>query len=214
MIALSTAFPKAMIALEIDGKQDFQVLDVSCKQAENILKAIDSLLDKNDFAIQDNDVFAVVVGPGSFTGLRIGTALVKGFCAGLDQVCKVVPISSLDLLAFEYVKQNKPESDFACVINALSGLYFVCQYHANGEKKGEEALVDSEQYKLLNLEKIGIKGENVANIEIELCAESLLEYANILARSGKFCDFHTLSPVYLRKSQAEDALDQKNLKKS
>ena len=30
MIALSTAFPKAMIALEIDGKQDFQVLDVSC----------------------------------------------------------------------------------------------------------------------------------------------------------------------------------------
>lgn len=214
MIAISSAFSKTLIAIDINGKQEFIELDEKIKQSENLLKYIDEILDKNQLSIKDNHEYGVVIGPGSFTGLRIGLALVKGLCAGSQEKNKIVGISSLDLLAYEYVKKYKPSHEFVCVLNALSGLGFVCEYSYDGKKNGDEKLVELEKFSENKLIKIGLKGENIADINVDYTAQSLLEFANNLVLSGKVCDEKTLSPVYLRKSQAESALEEKNLKKS
>ncbi len=208
MIAISTAFASSLVAIDINGKQDCVELDSSCKQSEKILATIDEVLQRNGLKIGDNNEFCVVIGPGSFTGLRIGIALIKGLCAGLDNT-KVVGLSSLDFMAYEHVKKNKPKDGFVCVLNALSGLYFVCEYDNNGKKLGQECLIDSTEFLNIKLDKIGLQDENIVEKNIKLTAQGLLELAKLRLENCDVCDIKALSPIYLRKSQAEAALDEK-----
>ena len=61
MIALSTAYKQALIAVKIDGKSAFKSLDANCKHSENVLYSIDELLDSLNVSVQDNDALSVVV---------------------------------------------------------------------------------------------------------------------------------------------------------
>lgn len=69
-----------------------------------IMPMIDRMLKDSSLALSDIDVFAVNIGPGSFTGLRIGAATVKGFSHALEK--PVVSVSSLEVLAFNAVQSN------------------------------------------------------------------------------------------------------------
>ncbi len=70
-----------------------------------LLSFIDKLLDMVGCTLQDLDGFAVIRGPGSFTGLRIGISTIKGLA---DVVGKpALGISSLDALAFQLSHSNK-----------------------------------------------------------------------------------------------------------
>ncbi|MCX7725639.1 MAG: tRNA (adenosine(37)-N6)-threonylcarbamoyltransferase complex dimerization subunit type 1 TsaB [Chitinispirillaceae bacterium] len=66
--------------------------------AEHISATFASLVDLCGIKREEIERFAVTVGPGSFTGLRIGIAFVKGFCFGNNKAI-VIPVSSLFVLA-------------------------------------------------------------------------------------------------------------------
>lgn len=212
MIAISTAFKTAQLAIELDGKQKLMEMDADCKVSENVLATLDTMLEELGVKIQDNHTYAVVVGPGSFTGLRIGIALVKGLCAA-EENNKVIPLSSLALLAYSYIKQNKPKEDFYVVLNALSGLYFICKFDKLGKALSEEKLITAQQLEGLTEQKVGLKQEKLPFVGVEITPIDLLEFAKKQEKIENFVDFHTLAPVYLRRSQAEVALDEKNVKK-
>lgn len=213
MIVLSTAFKMAQIAVEINGKRKLCELDASCKHSENVLKTLDMMLDEIDECVAENQTYAVVVGPGSFTGLRISTSIVKGLCAGkLDK--KVIPLSSLSLIAYTYIKHNKCEKDFVAVINALSGLVFVRKFNSKGEPLDEEKLISIEALDKMSEDKICLSEDNLPFTAININVEDLLAYAYSLEKKRVFCDYRTLAPCYIRKSQAEVQLENKNLKKS
>ena len=213
MIALSSAFKNALIAIDIDGKQDFCTLDANSKHAESLLPAIDKMLDENGIKIKDNSSYCVVIGPGSFTGLRIGIALVKGLVCGDDNNKKIYPITSFELMAYSYIKHNNPTEDFTCVINALSGLYFVCTFDKDGKPKSDGRLIEKSELDLIEGKKVGLCEEGSMQEMIEPSPQDLLQLANIREKEGKSCLYNELIPVYLRKSQAESALEQKNQKK-
>jgi tRNA threonylcarbamoyladenosine biosynthesis protein TsaB len=65
--------------------------------AEHISPVVKMLLDLNSVSTGTLDGIAVAVGPGSFTGLRIGISFIKGFCIGTG--IPVLPLSSLFILA-------------------------------------------------------------------------------------------------------------------
>lgn len=65
--------------------------------AEHLLPMIDGLLEDTEMSLQQIDLFAYGAGPGSFTGLRIGAAMMQGLA--LAQECKLTAISSLAALA-------------------------------------------------------------------------------------------------------------------
>jgi len=210
MIALSTAFKSAQIAVELGGKTNLKEIDANCKVSENVLLTLNQMLDDMGQEINNNDVYAVVVGPGSFTGLRIGIATVKGLCAVGEK--KVIPLSSLGLIAYAYIKQGCKQP-FCAVINALSGLFFVCEFDEHGNKLGLERMLTQAELDELQLIKVGLDEENLPMEKVTLSASTLLEYAKTMEKQGNFADYHTLSPVYLRRSQAEVMLDEKNNKK-
>ena len=79
-----------------------EVLSVKSSHSEAILPLISSVLDDAHRKISDIDVIAVSIGPGSFTGLRIGLALVKGIA--YECSVPVVGVSSLEAQAARFTK--------------------------------------------------------------------------------------------------------------
>ncbi len=73
------------------------LLNVRSTHSEKLLKQIDLLLAEAGWQPADLDLLAAVTGPGSFTGLRIGIATVKGLAQIIDK--PVVGVSSLEMLA-------------------------------------------------------------------------------------------------------------------
>jgi tRNA threonylcarbamoyladenosine biosynthesis protein TsaB len=72
-------------------------LDVSATHSERLMGAIDRLLTDAGWTVRDLEGLAVAVGPGSFTGLRIGLSTVKGLALALAIPIAAVP--TLDALA-------------------------------------------------------------------------------------------------------------------
>ena len=83
ILAINTAFLNANLGIIADKNVRFEeTIDAKSKHSENVLKTIDSLCKKAGVDINNIENLALVVGPGSFTGIRIGVALAKGFgCA-------------------------------------------------------------------------------------------------------------------------------------
>lgn len=214
MIAICSAFKKGLIAIDINGKEDFIEVDANVGHSEKMLPSIDLLLDKNNLSILDNKSFVIVIGPGSFTGIRIGVAIVKGLCAGLIEMPKIYQITSFDLMAYTYIKHFNPQKDFVCILNALSGKVFRCKFNIKGEaiSQAELTMMPSS---CSNETYVGLKEEMLCENLIDITAQDLLECAKLKSKQLVPINIENLSPLYLRKSQAEDELEkkQKNLKK-
>lgn len=212
ILALNTAFANSDIAISIDGKVDYVSHSSNAKQSENALVCIDELLSKNNEDIQDIDVMAVVIGPGSFTGIRIGMGLVKGMAVAKESL-KLIGICSLDLLAFEYYQKNKNAGEFTCVLDALSGNLFVCTYQGT-KRTSQPKMLTGEDYDKMQGTIVGLKCENLGFCTdyVEFCAENLLNFAIEKAENNEFTSEQNLLPLYLRKSQAEMGLQNANKK--
>lgn len=213
MIAISTAYKKALIAYDIKGKRDSYEIDANHAHSENLLFSLDKLLNAGGLTIADNDKYAVVIGAGSFTGIRIGMALVKGLVAGGKDE-KVIPITTFDLMAYTHLK-TKREKKFVCVINALSGLYYICAYDEKGNKIGEESVVTKDKLQeFKDFDFVGLAEENLCENLVQPSGEDLINLALLRENAGICAD--KLAPLYLRRSQAEDDLEKKlkNIKKS
>jgi len=73
------------------------LLNIKSTHSEKLLKQIDLMLEEAGWTLDDLDLLAAVTGPGSFTGLRIGIAMVKGLAQVLDK--PVVSVSALQTIA-------------------------------------------------------------------------------------------------------------------
>ncbi|NLX61946.1 MAG: tRNA (adenosine(37)-N6)-threonylcarbamoyltransferase complex dimerization subunit type 1 TsaB [Tissierellia bacterium] len=73
-------------------------LDQKMSHSENLVPMIKEVLDSLKLKVSDIDLFAVAIGPGSFTGLRIGIATIKALAHVYNK--PVVGVSTLEALAF------------------------------------------------------------------------------------------------------------------
>src|SRR5689334_1773228 len=73
--------------------------------ASQLAVLVQDILQKAEVSPKQISAVAVSAGPGSYTGLRIGTSTAKGFCYSLD--IPLIAIPTLDLLAFEAIEKLK-----------------------------------------------------------------------------------------------------------
>jgi tRNA threonylcarbamoyladenosine biosynthesis protein TsaB len=125
LLAVETATAAPSVALsrgeELLGER---AADPGRATAEALLPAIDALLADADLALAAVEGFAVSIGPGSFTGLRIGVATVKGLAFGTGR--RAVPVSTLAALA----AHARGPGPVAAVLDARRGELYAAGFSA------------------------------------------------------------------------------------
>ncbi|MDD2866256.1 MAG: tRNA (adenosine(37)-N6)-threonylcarbamoyltransferase complex dimerization subunit type 1 TsaB [Candidatus Omnitrophica bacterium] len=97
-------------------------------RAEGIFDLVEACLHRSGLALKDIDAFGVGIGPGSFTGLRIGLSAVKGFAFASSR--PVYPFSSLTAVAFNAV--HIPAQRLAVAVDARRSHVYAAEFKRDG----------------------------------------------------------------------------------
>lgn len=99
ILGIDTSTPIGSVAL-IDGDNIVaeHTLDIVQAHSSRLMPAIDSVLKWGDITVDALDGCAVGIGPGSFTGIRIGVATIKSICYAVDK--PIVGVSTLEAIAY------------------------------------------------------------------------------------------------------------------
>ena len=133
LLAFDTATPAVSVALH-DG--DDVVAELSSEQpmrhGEQLAPLIDRVLREQGLVRQDLTALAVGVGPGPFTGLRVGlvTARTLGFVLEIP----VYGVCTLDVLAVEAVDTGSVIGDFVVATDARRKEVYLAAYDADGQR--------------------------------------------------------------------------------
>jgi tRNA threonylcarbamoyl adenosine modification protein YeaZ len=178
-------------------------------------------LEKNlNFFLEEIDYYAIDIGPGSFTGLRIGLSILKGL--SLVYPRPVIPVSSLEVLAANFI--NYP-GNIISLVDAYSKEIFLASYRwENFSLKTlvspfciplkdlpnyidspalfvSETLEKWEDFLKNKLENLFIKPPFSPNLSAGLVAK--MAYVKLLNGDAELKDAETLLPLYLKPSEAE-----------
>lgn len=126
-------------------------LELGVKQSALLVPIIKRVLEALQWRIGEIDYFACGLGPGSFTGMRVGIATIKGFGWSLKK--PIVGISSLDILAMNAISLVAPM--VAPILDAKRGLVYCSIY-----QKKDNALKRISPYMLLTIDEFIKKFEN------------------------------------------------------
>jgi tRNA threonylcarbamoyladenosine biosynthesis protein TsaB len=127
LLAIETATAVTRVAL-LDGECVVaEVEDAERAHAAALLPAVERALADAALALSDVEGFAVSIGPGSFTGLRIGLATVKAFSLGGGRPTAAVP----SLAALAWPHREKAPALVACLDAQRGEIYAAC-YRAGG----------------------------------------------------------------------------------
>ncbi|MQY76897.1 MAG: tRNA (adenosine(37)-N6)-threonylcarbamoyltransferase complex dimerization subunit type 1 TsaB, partial [Spirochaeta sp.] len=100
VLAIDTATEVLGIALSTGVERRVTTVRIGLKHSETLLPWIKFLIEDSGIQLEDLHLIVCSLGPGSFTGLRIGLATAKGLAAG--SLCPLIGIPGLDTLAFRY----------------------------------------------------------------------------------------------------------------
>jgi len=220
ILALDTASANGSVAL-LDGTHLVaeSLLNIRATHSERLLDQVEQVLQASGLKLTELDLLAVVRGPGSFTGLRIGLATAKGLgqAAGLP----VVGVSSLQLLAMNLPLVSLPVCAFldARKKEVYTALYrweqdrpislgeeqVMSPRRALEQLEGEVVLVGDavEPYRPLIAEVLGDRAHLPAACHHQPRAAAAAVLAEAQYRSGGDFEAARLAPVYIRPSDAE-----------
>ncbi len=130
ILALETSATVASVALCSDGRLLAEyTLNNGNTHSQTLLPMVEALLSDFSLSVKDIDLFAVSSGPGSFTGVRIGAATLKGLAFGTNAPC--VGVSTLEALAENAVIHK----GLICpVMNARRSQVYTALFSSDGEQ--------------------------------------------------------------------------------
>lgn len=101
ILGIDSSAVSASAALTEDGRLIAEsFLNVGLTHSKTLLVLVDNVMKNGNRKPEDLDLIAVTHGPGSFTGIRIGVALVKGLASAYDTPC--IGISALEAIAYPF----------------------------------------------------------------------------------------------------------------
>ena len=229
ILALETATRRGSIALYVDGECHATDSHDERTHGERVPGIVTELLARFGRTARDVDAFAIVAGPGSFTGIRVGMAAVQGLA--LATGTRVIPIPTLEAVASGWLDQRPAGSSPALVVPCIDGQrgdVFVAAYESHDGFDQCRTLLEPQASRpaeaaaalaaLQSPHPVVVVGDGgveyapvfaaaLANARIEPLAVPIALPAVRLAarRMAQSVAPHALRPIYLRRPDAEIA---------
>ncbi len=241
ILAIDTTAQTAAAALaENETPVGIAVQNGTLTHSETMLNLVENLLSNANTCVDDLELLAVSVGPGSFTGVRIGVSLIKGLAFGKHIPC--VPVSTLEALAenLRPMAEMNTTPFYACpVMDARRAQLYTALFLYDRNEDGtvvctrltEDDMISaselSEQLSAL-MHPVYFVGEGCRVTEREICLPHCREVPEIIRYQSGYSVAMTarriyeaaadktvfndllLKPSYLRPSQAERERTERN----
>ena len=228
ILAVDTSATAASVAVAEENKLigEFSI-NTALTHSQTLMPMVDELLNNTGLSVNDINAVAVNAGPGSFTGVRIGVAAVKGIAFPKNLPC--VSVSTLESMAYNMLGND-------CIVCSVMDARCSQVYNALFRVKGctVTRMTDDRALSLTDLklelqnirEKVVLVGDGAV-----LCSEFLnSEFENVMlapfnnriqtassvayaafekVKNGETLTSDELMPVYLRLPQAQRELNKK-----
>lgn len=220
ILSIETSGQVCAVALSEDDKLiKEEIIEDGNTHSVKLMLLLDNLLKETNTNISDIDLFSCDIGPGSFTGIRIGVSTIKAFLDVTNK--KAIGITSLETLAY-----NLETEDIICSLIDAKNENVYCGFFVkeNGIYKNIDDLsfdninniieiAKNKNKKIIFIGNGSIAYKDMIESKIENAIVILDDEANELnarniAKAAYFknkeaVDSNNLKPVYLRKSSAE-----------
>jgi tRNA threonylcarbamoyladenosine biosynthesis protein TsaB len=225
LLAIDTSSAWCSVALSLDHQDPIlRHEEVSAGASRLLLPWIDEVLAQANQSLASLDAIAIGIGPGAFTGVRLGIAAVQGLALSTD--LPVIPVVSLDAIAAQATKsaqfkEHDPQH-FVVAIDARMEEIYWAKYRSNGMdclpiriseiqlSKPEDIDLDQVDYlagsalkayesRLFAQHSLPAKA---CDSSMTISALGILDYAKQLWAEGKQIPVTKLEPLYIRNKVA------------
>ncbi len=216
ILAIDTSSSIMSVSLQVEERIFESSIRDGFKHSENLMPLIDHIFLMADIKPNELDLIAVALGPGSFTGLRIGMSTAKGIASATET--PLVAIPTLDAYSFGY---DFFDGAVIPVIDARKKRVY-CSIYSKGEIKEQnlDISIENLMIKLSEYKKILVTGPDSClfndiskkdnRIHIDKNFSSTASSAILNLGREKFlsngADPDSIGPLYIRKSEAEISL--------
>lgn len=228
ILGIDTSTMAASVAVIEDNQLVCEyTINTKKTHSQKLMPMIENILKESDLNINDIDLIGICVGPGSFTGLRIGMATAKAI-AHVNNI-PIVGVTSLEMLA---ANMNLCDKKICSILDAQRNQVYTAKFEYIGnrlvqindtdvleiDKLINEISSSEDDYILIGeaVYKYEEKLKDIENISIpspshnvtkasSLCSIALEKYNQ--GENIESC--YTINPMYIRKSQAEVQYDEK-----
>ncbi len=212
ILCIETATEVCSVAVSVNGKlvSIRETVDQN-SHSEKLTLFIQEVIKEANLSLNDIHAVAVSMGPGSYTGLRIGVSTAKGFCFGLG--VPLIAISTLQSIAFG-ARENENNCIIVPMIDARRMEVYTALFDSNANltTKIEAVVIDNEYLSTLNPDnsyllcgngapKCAEIFQNISNIKIKntVCSSAhLTELAFQKYNNEEFEDVAYFEPFYLK----------------
>lgn len=226
LLSIETSSKICGVSLSEDDKLiDIIEQDNGLTHSESLMPLIKNILDKNNIKLNQIDGYICDIGPGSFTGIRIGVATVKAFIDSSSD-CKYTGVDSLETLAYNY----NCDGLICSIIDAKNENCYFALYDL--KNKNYNTLIEPNASSISSMIKDLQKYKEKT---ITFIGDGALEYRNLIEQNINLSNFvnqdlnsintanlaiagykklinnttNSLSPMYLKKPQAQRQLEEK-----
>lgn len=223
ILAIETSSPPGSIAISVDGQVRAQEFTSIRRTTELFATSIQELLATASLIPSEIDLVATTLGPGSFTGLRIGITAAKVFARAVN--ARIVAANTLELLATQVAESPKPSEEVEAVLDAQRGELFAARFRVTGntvEQVLPTEIISADDWVASRTANATLTGTGLRKILERLSGEATLANEELWKPSAETlvriaearlaeCETTplTLAPQYFRRSAAEEKADRK-----
>lgn len=218
ILHIDSALDTATVALAEHGKVMLSLSNPTQKDhAQFLHPAIQKLFGETGISMHNIDAVAVVTGPGSYTGLRVGMAAAKGLCYALQK--PLIGVGTLNILAHSVadIARQLPNSIICPMIDARRMEVFcaMMNQHAQPISSPEAVILNTDSFKeILDKQPIVFTGNGAQKFK-DIISHSQAHFhqgdnplisftslSHISFEKNEFLDIHLSEPTYVKEHES------------
>ena len=201
ILNIETSSKNCSVCLSSKGNlvTSFDLEDEAYRHSELLTSSIQNILSENNLDVKDLSAVSIGIGPGSFTGLRIGFSVAKGLC--YPHNINLIGISSLKIIANSVIKEDK---NIISLIKDKGEHYYISKYRNDLKEIIEPKikLIDRDYiFNILDEESVIVVNTDDSN---EFISSLVNEETKVFKRTISSIDMISLSHKSMDDKKFED----------